>query len=80
MLSTKYRKLFRSLVQRIKDDRAKIEKLEQVVEAFGDDNRLFTVLAEGEPVTEHKALNHYFGNGGPVVYRQKHQRLRKRSA
>ena len=59
MLSTKYRKLILRFVKRIRDDKLKIRNLEQIREAFGDDNRLYTALELHIPlgeVTEAKGL------------------------
>ena len=80
MLSTKYRKLILRFVQRERDNKVKIEKLEQACEVFGDDNRLFAAIELGRPVTEKQAWDHYLKNGGAIGYRQRRRMLHRRSA
>ena len=82
MLSPKYRKLIFDLLIRIRSDRVKKEKLEQLVEIFGDDNRLFAAEEFNRPVNEKEAIDHYSRFGGREGYRQRIQEKlhRRRSA
>ena len=48
-----------------------INNLEQLVEAYGDDNRYFTGLALGHPPNEKEAIEYYLTNGGAVGHRER---------
>ena len=83
MLSKKYNDLVRRLVRRIRNAELKIRNLEQIREAFGDDNRLYASLDLHIPlgeVTEAKAYKHYDEHGGTDGYRQRRRMLHRRSA
>lgn len=47
--------------------------LAQLVEAYGDDNRLFAATRCGHPVSDHDAWRHYVENKGPNAYAAHHE-------
>ncbi len=46
-----------------------INNLEQLVEAYGDDNRYYAGLSLGHAPTQKEALEYYLGHGGATGHR-----------